>query len=475
MNLRKLIFASILFLPLTVGAQEGNFSQREQQSISIETPGLFDRADAFSVDFGQMKQTDYSFPLPVGKVEGIRKNNNIVITTSEGDAVKAMFAGTVRLARNINNWGNCIVVRHDNGLETVYGNNSQNLVRVGDRVRVGQTIGIVGSREGKSYCEFSVMVNGARLNPETLFDLKSHRLRRQTLLFQKHGNSVIIKVITEEKEKTLNKAGRRQPQRGNMTKESNRTVKEESTASSKYKKDSEHVAHQQDDNDAFDIDEFQAIQLEEKVKNASTAKSNEFTVNFATMKQGEWAYPMQGAHVISPFGGKRRHAGTDIKRQPGDPIYAAFDGQVVLSGTHYGYGLCIVIRHSNGFETLYSHQSKNSVKVGDWVKAGQKIGIVGRTGRATTEHCHFEMRCNGRPFDTSRVFDHQNNTLKKVVLNYRNGKVYISNAGGSSASSSEVEVAVHSKSAGKSSTSKRPHSKSSGKKSGKKSSKKRRR
>ena len=128
---------------------------------------------------------------------------------------------------------------------------------------------------------------------------------------------------------------------------------------------------------------------------------------------------MKGGRVISSYGGKRRHAGTDIKTKAGDPVYAAFEGKVTLSGRHYGYGLCIVIRHANGLETLYSHQSKNMVKVGDWVKAGQQIGIVGRTGRATTEHVHFEVKCNGRPFDSAKIIDHKNRWLKKQTFVFR--------------------------------------------------------
>lgn len=480
MKINNLIISALFLLPAPLWAQNSTFSHEEQTQISVVTPGLFDRSTAFSVDFGQMKQSEFSFPLPVGKVDGIRTNNNIVISSKEGDNIKAMFAGTVRLSRNFPTWGNVVVVRHDNGLETVYGNNLKNIVKVGDRVKAGQTVALVGTRDGKSFCEFALMVNGARINPETMFDLSSYRLRHQTLLFQQSGKNVIIKVITEEKEQTLQKIkGRKQAQRGNMTKQSNKTVKEETTASSKYSKDSQHVAQQQDDNATFDIDEYQALQLEEKVKKYGNAKQvNEFTVNFAGMNESQWAYPLKGAHVISPYGGKRHHAGTDIKRQPGDPIYAAFDGQVVLSGTHFGYGLCIVIRHSNGFETLYSHQSKNSVKVGDWVKAGQQIGIVGRTGRATTEHCHFEMRCNGRPFDSSRVWDHSKNTLKSVILNYKNGKVYISNATSSSKNTSvdeddeddEEEVTTPSKSGSKSSK----HSSKKSKKKSKKHKKRRR-
>lgn len=69
---------------------------------------------------------------------------------------------------------------------------------------------------------------------------------------------------------------------------------------------------------------------------------------------------------------------------------------VVASGPYYGYGKRIRIRHAYGFETLYGHQSRNKVKKGDKVKAGQVIGLTGRTGRATTEHLHFEVSFDGR-------------------------------------------------------------------------------
>lgn len=450
---KKTTILSLLFIicgAISVNAQV-QFTPQEQQSISVETPGLFERSNGFTVDFGQLGSNEYSFPLPVGKVEGIRQNNDIIITTTTGDVVKSMFSGVVRLSRNISPFGNTVVVRHDNGLETVYANNSSNLVKVGDKVKAGQSLAIVGTLNDKTYCEFAIMVNGARLNPETLLELKSHRLRRQTLLFEKNTRGVKITVKTEEKEQTLQKqSGRRTPQRGNMTTNQNKKVKETVTADDKYKKNTEVMAQHFDDND-LDIDEFQAIKFEENVRQPAKSLS-EFTINFGAMKSEEWCYPMKGAHVISPFGGKRRHAGTDIKRQPGDPVLAAFDGQVVLSGTHYGYGLCVVLRHANGLETLYSHQSKNTVKVGEWVKAGQQIGVVGRTGRATTEHCHFETRINGRPFDSAKVYDHANNRLKSCVLTYRNGRIYIGNSSGDGGSASESEVAVHSKGAGASRT-----------------------
>ena len=134
-----------------------------------------------------------------------------------------------------------------------------------------------------------------------------------------------------------------------------------------------------------------------------------------------WAYPLPGAKVISPYGGKRRHSGVDLKTRPNDEIVAAFDGVVIASGPYYGYGNCIRIKHAFGFETLYSHQSRNKVKKGDKVKAGQVIGLTGRTGRATTEHLHFEMSFGGKRFDPALIFDHANRQLKSSTLQLTKG------------------------------------------------------
>ena len=71
--------------------------------------------------------------------------------------------------------------------------------------------------------------------------------------------------------------------------------------------------------------------------------------------------------------------------------------------------------------SLYSHQSKNLVKKGDKVKAGQVIGLTGRTGRATTEHLHFEMLFRGRRFNPAVVFDHVAKKLQSSVLTLTKG------------------------------------------------------
>ena len=192
MKLRNLIIlvASVLIL---TSATKDEFTALEKQQISIPTPGLFDHAEAFSIDFGGFRSSDYSFPLPVGKAV-VKNNSELEITTDKGDAVKAMFAGTVRISKHISGHGNVIVIRHDNGLETVYARNAENLVKVGDRVKAGQTIAIVGGEARRTFLTFYIMVNGGKVNPEIIVQPKSHKLTRRTLLCKRKGNSVEMSV-----------------------------------------------------------------------------------------------------------------------------------------------------------------------------------------------------------------------------------------------------------------------------------------
>ena len=367
---------------------KNEFTAAEQQQVSIATPGLFAQSQAFNVDFEIFRAKEYSFPLPVGKASLINGNSVMRISTAKGDAVKAMFDGYVRLSRKTESMGNVIVIRHDNGLETVYANNAENLVKVGQSIDAGQTIAIVGTREGETYCDFSIMVNGARINPETIIELKSHKLRRQTVQFRKEGNRIGIKVIGG-KDSSVSK--------------NDRNNKETNKKSGSSRGDHAMTLDPDEVYDPFTI-------------------TNTFRLDLEKIEEKAWAYPLPDARVISPYGGARRHSGVDLKTKPNDEIYAAFDGEVVASGPYYGYGNCIRIRHAYGLETLYSHQSKNMVKKGDKVKAGQVIGLTGRTGRATTEHLHFEVSFDGKRLDPAIIFDHSNHKLKAATLHLTKGK-----------------------------------------------------
>jgi len=105
---------------------------------------------------------------------------------------------------------------------------------------------------------------------------------------------------------------------------------------------------------------------------------------------------VEGMYVSSYVGDGRGHKGMDIVAPASTPIYAATGGTVTFSGwDSSGYGYKIVVKHSNGFETLYAHCSALYVKKGDVVAKGEHIAAVGTTGRSTGNHLHFEVHQNG--------------------------------------------------------------------------------
>ena len=101
----------------------------------------------------------------------------------------------------------------------------------------------------------------------------------------------------------------------------------------------------------------------------------------------------------------RRHQGIDLPYPTGTPVPAAFDGKVRISDYIGGYGNLVVIRHANGLETFYAHLSRRDVNSGDWVSAGDIIGLGGSTGRSTGPHLHFETRYKGAAFDPAWLID----------------------------------------------------------------------
>jgi len=132
---------------------------------------------------------------------------------------------------------------------------------------------------------------------------------------------------------------------------------------------------------------------------------------------GEFVFPHVG-QLLSPFGyrGRRVHSGVDIKLNLYDSVGSAFDGVVRMARYYHGYGNCVVIRHYNGLETLYGHLAKIKVKVNQEVKAGELIGLGGRTGRATCTHLHFETRFCGQAFNPKQLIDFDRYALIQDTL-----------------------------------------------------------
>ncbi|NLC47037.1 MAG: M23 family metallopeptidase [Firmicutes bacterium] len=115
-------------------------------------------------------------------------------------------------------------------------------------------------------------------------------------------------------------------------------------------------------------------------------------------------WPVRG-RITSRFGyrvhpiRRRRlfHSGIDIAVSPGTSVKAAACGRVVYAGWRSGYGKTIIIDHGQGIRTLYAHNSRLHVKVGQWVNKGQVICASGNTGTSTGPHLHFEVLLNGQP------------------------------------------------------------------------------
>ncbi len=117
---------------------------------------------------------------------------------------------------------------------------------------------------------------------------------------------------------------------------------------------------------------------------------------------GKLRWPVEGGTIFSKFGSRNGqfHEGCDISAPEGTAIYAADDGKVVYSGDRIrGYGNMIVIKHAGNLSTVYAHNRTNLVSEGDFVRRGQKIAEVGKTGNATGCHLHFEVRVGKEAVD----------------------------------------------------------------------------
>jgi murein DD-endopeptidase MepM/ murein hydrolase activator NlpD len=117
-------------------------------------------------------------------------------------------------------------------------------------------------------------------------------------------------------------------------------------------------------------------------------------------------YPVNG-RITSAFGKRENpfskmagfHAGIDIAASPGTGILATADGVVSYSGWSRYSGYVVILEHGLGFSTVYAHNKKNSVKVGERVARGDTVGLVGSTGRSTGPHVHYEVWENGNRVD----------------------------------------------------------------------------
>ncbi len=107
---------------------------------------------------------------------------------------------------------------------------------------------------------------------------------------------------------------------------------------------------------------------------------------------------------LSPFSGRQVvHEGLDIAANTGTPIYATADGVVARVSYSPSYGKTLVIDHGYGYRTIFGHTSKILVTSGQQIRRGDRIALVGNTGRSTGPHLHYELRLNGVPIDPRKT------------------------------------------------------------------------
>ncbi|WP_409296347.1 peptidoglycan DD-metalloendopeptidase family protein [Peribacillus sp. SCS-26] len=145
------------------------------------------------------------------------------------------------------------------------------------------------------------------------------------------------------------------------------------------------------------------VQIEKKIETVEEIKKpvptiiEKGTKVLPSVGSGEFTWPAVDGIITSKMGSRwgRMHKGIDIAGPSKRTIKASDNGVVKFAGMSNGYGNKVIIDHQNGYETLYGHLASISIKEGDVVAAGTKIGVMGSTGDSTGVHLHFEVRKNG--------------------------------------------------------------------------------
>jgi len=174
-----------------------------------------------------------------------------------------------------------------------------------------------------------------------------------------------------------------------------------STIAKKYQGDVEEILSYNQLASADDISVGDTVvipngEVKSAPKTASAAKPTSVSGNVSS--SGSFSHPLPGSRRTQGIHG---HNGVDLGAPNGTAIRAAAAGEVIVSkssGWNGGYGNYVVIKHGNGTQTLYAHNSSNAVGVGAYVAQGEVIGYVGSTGKSTGSHLHFEVRGASNPF-----------------------------------------------------------------------------
>ncbi|MCC6690380.1 MAG: peptidoglycan DD-metalloendopeptidase family protein [Bacteroidia bacterium] len=149
-----------------------------------------------------------------------------------------------------------------------------------------------------------------------------------------------------------------------------------------------------------------------------------YIINLIDVQDIGFFSPVNGV-ITSNFGWRdtRNHNGIDIDLNRGDKVYSAFEGVVRFAKYQGGFGNVVVVRHASGLETLYAHLWKIKVKAGDFVNAGDVLGLGGATGHATGTHLHFEVRLKSKPVNPAYVIDFASQKLISNKLQFKSTRL----------------------------------------------------
>lgn len=249
----------------------------------------------------------------------------------------------------------------------------------------------------------------ASADQQILDDLKSARddatLKKEISMQKKSEMSLAIENINAQITKLKNET--------NTTQQQLQSIQDDMNTINQAEDDFNNEAGKLDQ-EIRDLQKKLAAEQSAKATAAATERAENNTGSSVNSKGWLWPYPAD-RNTYSPYGWRfhpiykrnRFHAGSDIGGSYGAPIIAARDGVVILvrnpvQGRNTGgsgYGNYVVIAHDGEYTTLYAHMKETLVQVGQQVKAGDRIGLCGSTGRSTGPHLHFELRIDGSTTD----------------------------------------------------------------------------
>ncbi len=217
------------------------------------------------------------------------------------------------------------------------------------------------------------------------------------------NNIYIVKQIVKHDKEVLTELDENKQEIENKKSQ----IEEKKTAQEELKllleKDNESL-----NNDKIEVENLKAeLEKEEnelELEIEKIAAQSVFIGDSQVISSGSWPVPgytrtssPYGYRIHPIFNTKKLHSGLDIPAPTGTPAVAIDSGKVIFSGTKGGYGNTVMIQHDDGKVTLYGHNSKLAVSVGQRVEKGQVVSKIGSTGNSTGPHLHFEVRINGKP------------------------------------------------------------------------------